>query len=105
MEGQKNVPAEPLYAYDTTCGQGLPEGLTIIQGMSKGWGDTYPIKLPDQAIDITDVPDGRYRVVVHADDLGAITESNEDNNITSIEVTIKGDEVEVHHETAIGGLP
>ena len=41
---------------------------------------------------------------VTADDLGAVTETNENNQTASIEVTIQGDEVTTHPETATGGL-
>ena len=104
LRGAPGVPANPVYTYEETCGEGLPNALTIIHGLSKGWGDTYPSTLPDQLIDITGLPDGRYRVGVHADALGAVRESNEDNNITTMEVTIQGDEVITHPETATGGL-
>ena len=102
--GLPGVPDEPTYTYENTCGQGLPEGISIIHGLDRGWGDTYPASLPDQVIDITDVPDGRYKVGVHADGLGAVTESDETNNIATIEVTIEGDEVTTHPETVTGGL-
>ena len=105
MQDDPATPKEEVYEEATTCGEGFPAAIAIIQGLSVGWGDTYPATLPDQAIDITDVPDGRYRVAIHADALGAIVESNEDNNIASMEITIQGDEVTTHPETATGGLP
>jgi hypothetical protein len=104
FQGLPGVPSTEVYPYASTCGQGLPNALTIIQGLSKGWGDTYPATLPDQALDITGLPDGRYRVGVHADALGAVIEANDDNNTATIEVTIQGDDVIVHPETASGGL-
>ena len=104
MKGLPGVPDVPTYTYEDTCGQGLPQAISIIQGLDKGWGDTYPATLPDQVLDITDVPDGRYRVSVTADDLGAVTELNENNQTVSMEITIQGDEVTTHPETATGGL-
>lgn len=104
FKGLPNVPGEAFYTYEETCAQGLPQAVSIIHGLSKGWGDTYPATLPDQALDITDVPDGRYLVSVTADDLGAVTEVSDGNNTASIEVTIQGDEVITHPETATGGL-
>jgi hypothetical protein len=105
FKGLPNVPAEPTYTYEETCAQGLPQAISVIHGLSKGWGDTYPATLPDQALDITDVPDGRYLVSVTADDLGAVTEVSDGNNTASMEITIQGDEVTTHPETATGGLP
>ena len=104
FKGLPNVPDTEVYPYATTCGQGLPSTLTMIQGLSKGWGDTYPASLPDQALDITGLPDGVYTVGVHADALGAIDESDETNNVATIQVRITGDEVEVLAGTATGGL-
>jgi hypothetical protein len=102
--GLPGVPSSPLYPLSTTCGAGLPNALTIIEGLSKGWGDTYPTTLPDQAIDITGVPDGRYRVVVEADAIGAVVETSNANNVASIEISISGNTVTTYPETATGGL-
>jgi hypothetical protein len=105
MRGEPGVPPEPgVYLDETSCGKGLPQALTIIHGLSKGWGDTYPSNLPDQCIDITGLPDGDYTVFVQADTRAAVTESNEHNNSTSMKITIKGDEVTTHPETAKGGI-
>jgi hypothetical protein len=104
LVGKPGVPLEPVYREDTSCGKGLPNALTIVHGLSRGWGDTYPSTLPDQAIDITGVPDGTYTVQVHADDKRAVIESDDDNNTASMQVTITGDTVITHPETATGGL-
>jgi hypothetical protein len=106
MKGMRNVPPDPgVYLDTTSCGKGLPNALTIIHGLSKGWGDTYPTTLPDQAIDITGVPDGTYRIWVGADSRDAVVELDEDNNSTSMEITITGDEVTTHPSTVRGGIP
>jgi hypothetical protein len=104
MTGRPGVPRAPVYTRDTACGEGLPQALTIIHGLSRGWGDTYPSDLPDQAIDITGLPDGDYTIDVHADAGDFVKESDEGNNETSIEVTITGDEVTVHPSTSVGGI-
>ena len=72
--------------------------------MSRGWGDTYDTSLPDQAIDITDLPDGRYRVGITADILGAVRESDETNNTATMEISISGNTVTTYPSTATGGL-
>jgi len=104
MTGQPGVPTSPVYANATTCGLGLQNTLDIIEGLSKGWGDTYPSSLPDQAIDIGGLPNGRYRVGITADALEVMKESNESNNTATMEITISGDTVTTHPETATGGL-
>ena len=104
MEGKPRVPAQPVYLESTSCGKGLPNALTIIHGLSRGWGDTYPTSLPDQAIDITGVPNGVYTVRVHADAVGAVKESNESNNVAQVKIRITGNTVTVVPGTATGGL-
>jgi hypothetical protein len=105
MAGRPGVPSDPVYLDETSCGKGLPQALTIIHGLSRGWGDTYPVSLPDQDIDITDLPDGTYNVVVRADAYDYILETNEANNATSIQIDIVGDEVTIHPSTVLGGVP
>ena len=89
------VPTEPVYTAATSCGAGLPNALTIVHGLSQAWGDAYSTYLPDQAIDITGLPNGRYTVQVHADAAGAVTESNDNNNTARVKVDIAGDTVTV----------
>jgi hypothetical protein len=55
----EGTPVEPYYI---PCDQAL-------QGISVGWGDTYPFTLPEQWIDLglDDLPDGTYVLRVVAD--------------------------------------
>lgn len=105
LASQPGVPALPVYAEASSCGKGLPDALTIIHGLSRGWGDTYPTTLPDQAIDVTGLADGEYTVRVHADAVGAVTESDESNNSSEVRISIAGSVVTVVPGTASGGLP
>ncbi|MGO4258618.1 lysyl oxidase family protein [Marmoricola sp. RAF53] len=104
MPSAVGVPPNPVYMESKSCGKGLPNALMIIHGLSRGWGDTYPSSLPDQAIDITGVPNGTYTVQVHADAVGAVLESDESNNTTSVKVTISGNTVTVVPGSSTGGL-
>jgi hypothetical protein len=104
MAGEPGVPQAPVYPEGTSCGEGNPEALTIVHGLSKGWGDTYPSDLPDQAIDITGLPDGEYTVDVHADVHDYVKESDEGNNEATIKVTVTGDKVTVHPSSSVGGI-
>jgi len=104
LNGQPGVPSAPVYANATTCGQGLPNTLSLIEGLSRGWGDTYSTSLPDQGINISGLPDGRYRVGITADAIGAVRESNENNNTATIEISISGNTVTTYPATATGGL-
>ena len=95
MQGLPGVSTVPVYTASTSCGRGLPNALSIVHGLSRGWGDTYPTSLFDQAIDITGLPNGEYTVRVQADAVGAITESNESNNTAQVKVQITGNTVSV----------
>ena len=86
-------PANPVYTHATSCGEAQPSTTSIVHGLSKGWGDTYPTSLPDQAIDITGLADGTYQVKVTADRGGWIKEKNESNNFASAQVRITGNTV------------
>lgn len=56
----------------------------LVQGMSVGWADVYSANLPDQWIDVTDVPSGRYWLEAIVDPANNILESNETNNSSRI---------------------
>ena len=76
---------------------------TIRMGLSVGWRDIYPATLPNQFIDISDLPAGRYRLWAEADPAsderpnGWFVESVEDNNQTWVEFELdpEADSVEV----------
>lgn len=63
------------------------------QGLSPGWADIYPWQIPDQYVDITNVPDGRYLLVYRVNVSGAIAERTGQNNATSACVEFRGTEV------------
>ncbi|MEZ4715790.1 MAG: lysyl oxidase family protein [Caldilineaceae bacterium] len=58
------------------------------QSINVGFSDYYGPALADQWIDITDVPDGRYRLEVVIDPEGKFLEADTSNNTVSIEVEI-----------------
>lgn len=90
----------PASAYYLGCENGNPDALRVTMGLSRGWGDTYFANLVGQYLDITGLPDGRYRLRVVAD--GSSTdgtnrflESNETNNSTWADLQITGNTVTV----------
>jgi hypothetical protein len=97
-----NVPPEPVYEHEESCGEGQLRTTRIVNGLSVGWGDTYPSSLPDQAIDVTTVPDGDYVVMIKVDGQDFIRESDEANNTSTVKITIKGDRVSAVKGTATG---
>jgi hypothetical protein len=81
--------------YYRGCENGNPSALKVTMGLSRGWGDTYQATLPTQYIDITGLPDGRYRLQVEADEAGLFLESDETNNLTWADLQITGNTVTV----------
>ena len=71
-------PTDNVYSHES-CGERDDDEVGM--GLSVGWGDTYPSALPGQFIDVTDVPDGRYRLWVEADATGSFREATRDNNV------------------------
>ncbi len=68
------APAEPQYHGCTN---------TVV-GISVGWADVYEEGLPDQWIDVTNVPAGQYWLEAIADPDNHIEELDETNNISRI---------------------
>jgi hypothetical protein len=50
--------------------------------MPVGWGDTYNQWVAGQAIDVTDVPNGRYYIRVRVNPAGHLAESTTSNNVS-----------------------
>src|SRR5205085_2355453 len=63
---------------------------TTRQGISVGWSDIYDKNLPDQWIDVTNIPGGRYWLEVVADPDNHVIESNDNNNVARIQVDLPG---------------
>jgi glucose/arabinose dehydrogenase len=61
-----------------------------VQGISPGWGDRYGAGVGGQEIEISDLRDGRYRLVSRVDPLNRVVESNELNNAAVLEIELRG---------------
>jgi hypothetical protein len=75
---------EPLYS---GCGQA--GDLSVVMGLSVGWGDLYHYSLPDQYVDITGLGRGRYRLRGTADADNWFLETDESNNSTWVDIRIR----------------
>jgi hypothetical protein len=66
-------------------------------GLSVAWRDVYSASLPNQYIDITELPAGRYRLWAEADPVGTdrstgwFVESDETNNVTWVDFELELD--------------
>lgn len=58
-------------------------------GLSPGWNDTYVMSLPGQSIDVTGLPEGRYRLWTEVDERGAFRETTRENNRTWIDLELR----------------
>lgn len=89
---QDRPPSHPIYSVEhplyLTCAGGFSGGLAP-QGISPGWKDTYVQSLDGQQIEIGDVPDGDYAVVVTADPDDLLFETNEADNISFTKITLQ----------------
>lgn len=79
--------AAPI-TYRTRCHLNRPGRLSVVQGISVGWGDDYLPYLDGQHIDVTGLALGRYRLVHTANPAGRITEQTRANNVASVEIRL-----------------
>lgn len=80
-----------------TCLLDGPDGTRALQvvGISAGWRDVYPADLPDQFVEITGVPDGRYVLELELDPNDVFVEADETNNTVCTLIELNGREVEI----------
>ena len=64
-------------------------------GLSRGWGDRYGYRLPDQYIDVTGLTSGRYRLWATADADNWFRESDDSNNFTWVDIQLESSSVSV----------
>ena len=81
-------PASPFYTPSTSCGFDNPNALNVKMGLSVGWGDMYSSSTNFQWIDITGVPNGKYRLTAKADPLHLVRESSYANQSASARIRI-----------------
>jgi Lysyl oxidase len=85
-----DAPQSPVYTDANSCAFDQPNALKSMEGLSIGWGDRYPYKLPDQYIDITGLGAGQYRLLATADADNWFLEGNETNNTTWVDIQLTG---------------
>lgn len=74
---------------ENRCGHHTPEALTVVQGISVGYGDDYPHTVDFQWLDISAVPSGVYDVVNIVNGDRTLVEKSYSNNASSMAVSIR----------------
>ncbi|HEX2056755.1 MAG TPA: lysyl oxidase family protein [Actinomycetota bacterium] len=69
-----------------------PSGPEQVVGISAGSYDTYRVHLPDQYLEVTDVPDGSYVLEIELDPDDNVAESNERDNKVCGVIQLDGDD-------------
>ncbi len=84
------APDEPNWSA-SNCG--TRQDTALLMGLSIGWGDNYPWALFEQAIDVTNLEPGRYRIRAVADPENWFRELDETNNgsWTVIDISLRDD--------------
>lgn len=80
-------PVEAVYSAHS-CG-GHEDDTELGMGLSPGWNDTYLASLPGQSIDVTGLPEGRYRLWTEVDEKGVFRETTRENNRTWIDLELR----------------
>lgn len=74
----------------------VPDGSRVqVVGISAGWADVYGYELPDQFVEITGVPDGRYVLEIEIDPNDVFVEKNETNNSVCTVLQLTGTDAEI----------
>ena len=81
--------------YGPGCANGQPRALSVMTGLSRGWGDRYNWNTVGQYIDVTGLANGGYELRATADTGGWFQETNETNNFTWADIQIQGSQVSV----------
>jgi hypothetical protein len=86
------VPGANLREYGdgsfTQCGG--EQALWVREVLQTGWGDTYYQSVGGQSFDITNLPNGHYKVRVVVNPTGELYETTTDNNIAERLIYLKG---------------
>ena len=66
-----------------------------VQGISVGWGDKYGYQLAGQEIDITNIADGNYNLIIDVNPQGRLLESDMTDNQSVVKLRIENGTVNV----------
>jgi hypothetical protein len=78
----------PLVSLGGRCGDGMPDLLSVREGISVGWADVYMAQIEGQYFEVTGLSPGRYRVVERVNADRRIHESDYDNDVAWADIAI-----------------
>jgi glucose/arabinose dehydrogenase len=76
--------AEPQPHYTDNCGDENPDLTHLVEGISVGYGDTYPAHLEYQDLPLDGLPDGQYVLVHQVNEDHSLRELTYANNASSL---------------------
>jgi Lysyl oxidase len=72
------------------CDLFRPGAIWIREQLPAGWGDTYTQEAAGQAFDITDVPNGSYKILVRVNPLGVLHETSTSDDVAIRRIRLSG---------------
>ncbi len=89
-----NSSASAFYTTSNSCAFNNTDALSVMMGLSVGWGDVYSSNLAYQYIDVTGLASGRYRLTERVNpSLGLSADLS--NNETWVDLRLTGNSVHV----------
>ena len=74
----------------TVCDLFQPGSIWVREELPAGWGDTYTQEVAGQAFDITNVPNGSYKIVVRVNPLGVLHETSTADDVAVRRIRLMG---------------
>src|SRR4051794_7831242 len=85
----RRLPGEPAAGFYTSyCGRGNTELLSLVEGISVGYGDVYFANLEGQFVDLTGVPAGQYYLVHRVNADRKLVEADYSNDAASVLIEV-----------------
>jgi hypothetical protein len=72
------------------CASGRPGASRVRMGLAVGWGDQYDQTLAGQALDVTDLPNGRYDLEITVDPRRRLVQSDRTNDVVRRALVLGG---------------
>jgi lysyl oxidase len=92
---RSELPDTPPVAKYPRQGCGAKSSLFLRTGVSVGWKDDYFWRIIGQRMDLTNLPNGRYRLINRVDPRNFFRETDERNNTTWADILVRDRTVDV----------